>query len=110
MPESTYTIIAVQPPPQSRGECGVSQSITLSLMRNEKPILDHIIFGDNCFKGPTVLSFEISEGLEGLDSRYWTLCVSPSERDAKACKFEVLGDSVKINQDALNKYSSKKNR
>jgi hypothetical protein len=96
MPESTYKISAMQPPAQDRGECGVSQSITLSLSRNGKPMLDKIILGDNCAQGPTVDSFEINDGFEGWETRQMTLCISPKLNTKKFCELlpETYGNEA----------------
>jgi hypothetical protein len=115
MTNSTYRITSVQPPGRDRGECGVSQSITLSLFRNNKPILDKIIFGDNCFQGPTVHSFEITDGLAGWQSRDMTLCISPKPGERDICQFlsetyDQISKAIPINQGKINKYVEQKDR
>jgi hypothetical protein len=67
LPESTYNISAVQTPESEHGMCMAAPQITLSLFRNGIPILDKVIFGNDCFGGPTVVSTEVTDGLEGWD-------------------------------------------
>lgn len=102
MPESTYTISAVQPPPRTHGECGISQSITLSLLRNGKAVLDKIIFGSNCWQGATVDEFEISDGIEGLENPRMDLLISSKSGSKKV--FESLWDAYGIDQERVEEY------
>lgn len=105
MPDSTYRIYAVQPPPKTRGECGVSQSITLSLLRNGKPVLNRIIFGSNCWRGATVDEFEITDGVEGKESAIIHLLISSQSGSKKV--FESLRDAYGIDQERVEEYLEK---
>ncbi len=108
MPESTYTISAIQPPPRSRGECGVSQSITLSLLRNGKPLLNKILLGHNCWRGPVVDEFEIMDGIEGGENRRMALCISSQADSRTVC--EQLPETYGIDHEGLEKYLEKYKR
>lgn len=105
MPDSVYTISAVQPPPRTRGECGVSQSITLSLLRNGKPVLDRIILGGNCWREATVDQFEITDGVEGKESPTMRLLIS-SQSGSKEVS-ESLRDAHGIDQERVEEYLRK---
>ena len=112
LPESTYKISAVQPPPSERGMCGAAPQITLSLLRDGTPILDKIIFGDDCFGGPTLVSAEITDGLSGWDTRQMTLCLSPNSDAPRVCEFlsETYGDiskAIPISQEKVGEYVKK---
>lgn len=108
MPESTYTISAIQPPPRAQGECGVSQSITLSLLRNGKPMLNKIILGNNCWRGPVVDEFEIMDGIETSENRQMVLCISSQVDSKTVC--EHLPETYRIDYESLEKYLKKGNR
>lgn len=112
LPESTYKITATQPPARERGMCGGTPQITLSLIRNGTPILDKVIFGDDCFGGPTVLGAEITDGLQGWDTRQMTLCLSPGDNSPKKCEFlsetsSAISKAIPINQEKVDKYVGK---
>lgn len=94
LPESTYTIIANQPQPSDHGMCGGAPSVTLTLLRDGKPFLKNVTFGDDCFGGPSIYRVELSDGLSGWDTRQMTVCTSPG---VDQCKFlsDTYGDIIK---------------
>lgn len=92
--------------------CGAAPQITLNLVRYGIPILDKVIFGDDCFGGPTVLSTEITDGLQGWDTRQMTLCLSPGSDSPKKCEFlsetyGAISKAIPINQEKVGKYVEK---
>ena len=108
-PESTYKISAVQAPARERGMCMAAPQIKLSLFRNGIPILDKVIFGNDCFGGPTVVSAEITDGLQGWDTRQMTICFSPKEDAPRICEFlsetyDAISKAVPINQIKVDEY------
>jgi hypothetical protein len=111
MPESTYLIKASQPSPSARGQCGGAPSITLSLYKDGELMIDSVIFGNDCFGRPSVRSVEISDGLQGWDTRQMIVCVSGNLKDS--CKFlsETYGDiskAIPIDENKINEYVSQK--
>jgi len=108
LPESTYKISAVQPPEKDRGICGAAPQITLSLFRNGTPILDQIIFGNDCFGGPTVVSAEITDGLQKWNAQKMTLCLSPKSDAPKVCEYfsgtGAISQAIPINQERVGEY------
>ncbi len=112
LPESLYKLTAHQPPP-SNGECGGAPSISLSLFRNGQPILENVIFGNDCFGGPTVIGAEITDGLDGWDTRALRLCLSQRGAPPRMCEFlsETYGDITKaipITQQKVAQYVEKR--
>lgn len=103
MPESTYKIIATQPSGSPRGQCGAAPSITLSLIRNGEPYLSNVTFGDDCFGGPSVYRFEISDELDGWGGMRMTVCTSPG---TDHCKFMP---GIPINQRKVSELAGRKN-
>lgn len=109
LPESTYKISAVQPPQRDRGMCGAAPQITLSLLRDGTPVLDKIIFGNDCFGGPTVVSAEITDGLQGWNTRQMNLCLSPKSDMPRLCKFlsetyGAISKVIPITQEKVGEY------
>ena len=109
MPESIYKITTTQSSPSAHGQCGAAPSITLSLYKDGELIINKVIFGDDCFGGPSLMSVEISDGLQGWDSRQMNLCVAGNK--GQSCKFlsETYGDiskAIPINQQKINDYAS----
>lgn len=110
MPESTYTITAMQPPASAHGQCDAGPSITLSLLRNGEPYLSNVTFGSDCFGGPSVTRVELSDGLNGWDTRQLTMCIAPRER----CEFlsetySAISKSIPIDQQKVAGYPRVKN-
>lgn len=73
-------------------------------------MLDKVIFGDACFGRPSVLSVEITDGLEGWDTRQMMLCLSPKAGMPQVCKFlsETYSDiskAIPIDQNKVEKYA-----
>ena len=134
LPESTYTIIANQPEPSDHGMCGGAPSITLTLLHDGKPFVENmtglptqvkqqllahidgnrpflkdVTFGDDCFGGPAVYRVELSDGLNGWDTRQMTVCTSPG---VDQCKFlsDTYGDIIKaipIDNTKVAEYAKK---
>jgi hypothetical protein len=109
LPESTYKLITSQPPAREQGMCGGAPQITLNLFRNGTAFFKDVVFGDDCFGGPSVVSVEITDGLEGWDTRQMTVCISPAVGEARMCKFlsETYGDiakAVPVTGEVINRY------
>lgn len=109
MPESTYKITATQPPASAHGQCGAAPSITLSLLRNGEPYLSNVMFGGDCFGGPSVTRVELSDGLNGWDTRQLTVCIAPRG----TCEFlsetySAISKSIPIDQHKLAGYAKGK--
>jgi hypothetical protein len=114
LPDATYTIQASQPPPQASGPCGVSPYVTLTLMRDDRLVLDHVVFGpDTCYgkQGISVSSVEISDGLRGWD-RAMTLCLLP---EPSPCVFlseqyKDISKAMPIDQESIVRYFRERQR
>jgi hypothetical protein len=108
LPESTYNISAVQQPRES-GRCGAAPQITLSLLRNGTPLLNKVIFGYDCFGGPTVQNVELSDGLHGWFTQQMTLCFAPNSDSPGFCEllsetYDPLSTAIPINQEWVSEY------
>lgn len=110
MPESTYKITATQPPASARGQCGAAPSITLSLLRDGKPYLSNVTFGDDCFGGASVYRVELSDGLQGWDTRQMTICTTPGTDHCKFLSdtYQDIVKAVPIDQSKVAGYAENK--
>lgn len=108
LPDSTYLITSSQPP-GGLGECGAQPRITLNLSRNGEKWLDNVVFGSDCFGGPSVMRISIRDGQEGWDTRNADLCIVPSSNSEISCEYlseTYLGIStvMPLTQDELERY------
>ncbi len=111
MPESTYKIETTQPSPSAHGQCGGAPSITFSLYKDGELMIESVILGNDCFGRPSVQSVEISDGLQGWDTRQMTLCVAGNQKSS--CKFlsetsGAISKAIPIDQNKVNDYASQK--
>lgn len=112
LPESVYKLTTHQPSASERGMCGGAPRITLNLLRNDRPILDKVTFGYDCFGGPTVTSAEITDGLQGWDTRQMTLCLLPKDSETQKCEFlsetyGAISEATPITQEKIEEYGAK---
>jgi hypothetical protein len=113
LPDSTYRLLTSQPPARERGMCGGAPPITLNLLRNGSAFLKDVILGENCFGGPSVVSVEITDGLDGWNTRQMTVCVSPASGEAPKCTFlsETYNDITKaipITSESVERYAKER--
>lgn len=104
LPEATYKITTSQ-------SAYESSPIILSLYKDGSPIIDNVTLGGNSSGRTSVQSVEISDGLQGWDSRQMTICWGFDSN--QSCKFlsETYGDiskAIPINQDKLDAFASPK--
>lgn len=113
LPDSLYKLTAKQPPPEGHGQCGGAPNITLSLFRNGQPILENVTFGSDCFGGPTVIGAEITDGLEGWETRAMRLCLSRAGAAPPMCEYltetnGAIAKAVPITQEKVAQYVEKR--
>lgn len=110
LPGSTYTISASHPPARDTGNCGAAPRVTLSLLRNGRPVLNKVVFGADCHDGPTVVSAEISDGYQGSGERSMTLCLSPEYGAPQVCEFFInnFPDDIPVDQKKVIELTAKK--
>lgn len=87
LPDSTYLLTSTRPPASERGMCGGAPRITLNLSRNGEPWLDNVVFGADCFGGPTITRIAIRDGQDGWDTRNADVCISPSGDSDGHCEY-----------------------
>jgi hypothetical protein len=97
LPESRYRLRTSQPPGHE-GRCGAAPTITLNLLRNGSSYVKDVTLGDDCYGGPSVLSVEIADKLDGWGTREMTICVKAGQAEAAKCTFlsETYGDITKV--------------
>jgi hypothetical protein len=114
--KSTYKILTVQPTPRATGQCGAAPQITFNLFRNSKPILDKVVFGEDCFGGPSVVGLEISDGYDDeLHFPNMTLYFSPNSISQPSYKYfdDAYGDiskAIPIDQKKILEYVGNKSK
>lgn len=110
--ESTYHVIANQPPPAERGQCGGAPSITLSVKENGSPLLSKVIFGSDCFGGPTITKLTVFETVLGYGNGGTELCASPSgngmSEEKEVCGY--LDSNQEVSQGSLKDFIKKNSR
>lgn len=95
LPEATYTIETDQDAPLPSGTCGLAPRITLNVKRNGAALVKDVPLGDNCIRGPSVESMEISEPAAGWGDRTLTLCTLGDAEQVR-CKFLPADDIVRV--------------
>jgi hypothetical protein len=109
LPDSIYLITINQPAGSEHGMCGAQPRITLNLSRNGEKWLDNVVFGSDCFGGPSVMRISIRDGQEGWDTRNADLCIVPSSNSEISCEYlsETYSDISRVmplTQDELERY------
>lgn len=78
IPGATYKVRATQQP-WSSGRCGASPDIYLTVSRNNKVIIKHVVFGENgeCDLEPEVTRVSITEANSSNGGREAEICYTP---------------------------------
>jgi hypothetical protein len=66
------------------GVCSAQPNVSISVSRNGKPIVVDVVFGENCYLGPSLSSLEFVERGGALSAL--TLCVLGKSDAPPACK------------------------
>jgi hypothetical protein len=109
LPDSTYLITSSRAPYSEQGMCGAQPRITLNLSRNGEKWLDNVVFGSDCFGGPSIMRISIRDGQEGWDTRNADLCIAPSGDSQEFCEYlsetySGISTVMPLTQDELERY------
>ncbi|QEY14719.1 hypothetical protein D0C16_01250 [Cellvibrio sp. KY-GH-1] len=108
-----YRIVATQEEPYS-GMCGATPDILLSLYRNEKLMIENVIFGYSCFNNPSVNKIYIHASKNEYPPKEMEVCLSNNSSTEKVkkeeCKWffsnyiESYEKMFPLNSNRLNSY------
>lgn len=100
LPESTYKIKTTK--------SSFESSITFSLYRNETLIVENITLGGDSSGGTSVQSVEISDGLQGWDTRQMMLCFGQGWKSCRLLTDSNFPKSAPIDKAKLNSFLAPK--
>jgi hypothetical protein len=91
LPESTYELTTVQPPPSGRGECGSGPTATFTLRVNGTDWFREVALNAGCFDQASVMSLAILDGKKGWTGRREMIaCVKEKPDAEQKCYFRGL--------------------
>lgn len=85
LPENEYRIVTSQAEIHS-GMCGATPQITFSLYRNEKLLVQNVVFGYSCFNNPSLNKIYIQDSKKNPTPTEVEICVSDNNSSDKLRK------------------------
>lgn len=111
LPESEYKVIASQND-WGNGMCGGAPEIYLSLYKNNKPLLNNIVFGGSCFGNHSITKISIQDGKSGWYAREFQICFQSNPSDGgdsgrTNCEWFFDENNFPIDQKSMQRFLPK---
>lgn len=114
LPETTFELVATQPPASERGMCGASPTASFSLFLNGKEWFRNVPINEGCFDRLSVTSITMSVGKRGWKADEVIVCVKEKPASEAKCHFSGatfpdygLNNEFPITEQSLRKVISK---